>query len=93
MATDLPANSAVKILSDDAVLVYILAGSSVRGRLNAGRIERGPGNTLNVFDALGQRFDYLSGNRFRSWCVVDARGRPVDGWSEILPQDVPVIFS
>ena len=80
------------VLSDEATLIYILAGSGVRGRLNSGRIERGPGQTLDVFDRQGKRFDYLSG-RIRSWCVVDAAGTAVDGWQEILPEDFSRIFS
>lgn len=81
------------VLSDDAVLVYILAETGVRGHLTAGRIERRPDGTLDVYDARGKRFDYLSGNRLRSWCVVDATGKPIDGWREILPKDLPRLLS
>lgn len=89
LAPDLPRKTAVTVLSDEAVLVYILAGSGVRGHLTSGGIERGPGGTINVYDARGRRFDYLSGKRLRSWCVVDAIGKPIDGWQEILPEDLP----
>jgi hypothetical protein len=78
-------------LSDNTVLVYVLKGSGVRGHLTSGRIER-RAEALDVFDAQGERVDYLSGRRIRSWCVVDARGQPVDGWREILPEDVPKIL-
>lgn len=79
----------MNLVLDGAVLVYILAESGVRGRLTSGRIERGTNGTLNVFDSRGNRFEYLSGHRFRSWCVLDGAGNPVDGWGEILPGDLP----
>jgi hypothetical protein len=75
------------VLSDEAVLVYILAESGVRGRLTSGRIERGPRGTLDVFDAHGERFEYLSGHRLKSWCVVGQEEKPIDGWREVLPED------
>lgn len=78
-------------LSDNAVFVYILKESGVRGHLTSGRIER-RGGTLDVFDARAERLDYLSGKRIRSWCVVDANGQPLDGWREILPEDLPKIL-
>ncbi len=77
-------------LSDNAVLVYILKESGVRGRLTSGKIER-RGGSIDVFDAQGARVDYLSGKRIRSWCVVDAKGEPLNGWREILPEDLPKI--
>lgn len=86
------AETPVMALSDNAVLVYILAESGVRGRLNSGWIERGPDGTLNVYDARRTRFDYLSGSRLRSWCVVDRTGHPIDGWREILLEDLPRIL-
>lgn len=78
-------------LSDSAVLVYILKESGVRGHLTSGRIERRAG-ALDVFNTRGERVDYLSGKRIRSWCVMDAKGQPVDGWREILPEDLPKIL-
>jgi hypothetical protein len=77
------------VLSDRAVLVYILAESGVRGHLTSGRIERNPSGKVDLFDARGERFEYLSGERLRSWCVVGPDGKPVDGWGEILPEDLP----
>lgn len=78
-------------LSDNTVLVYVLEESGVHGHLTSGRIERHAGN-LDVFDARGERVDYLSGKRIRSWCLVDAKGQPLDGWREILPEDHPKII-
>jgi hypothetical protein len=79
------------VLSEEAALVYILAESGVRGHLTSGQIERGPDGTLRVFDRYGAWFEYLSGKRLRSWCVVGAEGKPMDGWQEILPEDLPRI--
>jgi hypothetical protein len=75
------------VLSDEAVFVYILAESGVKGHLTSGRIERNPAGKLMVFDARGERFEYLTGDRLRSWCVLGPEGKPVDGWQEILPED------
>jgi hypothetical protein len=82
----------VAVLSDEAVLVYVLAESGVRGHLTSGRVERCPDGTLDVFDAQGNRIDYISGNRLRSWCVLDTHEKPINGWREILPEDLPRIF-
>lgn len=79
-------------LSDNVLLVYILAESGVRGQLKAGWIERATDGIVNVYDARGTRFDYLSGRRLRSWCLVDRNGQPMEGWREILPEDLPRIF-
>ncbi len=81
------------VLSAEVMLVYILADSGVRGHLTSGRIERNPCGKLIVFDAHGERFEYLSGNRLRSWCVIGCDGQPIDGWREILPEDLPKILS
>ena len=81
------------VLSDEAILVYILTETGVRGHLTEGKIRRGPTGRLDVFDARGNRIDYLSGNRLRSWCLVDALGKPIDGWREILPEDLPKMFT
>jgi hypothetical protein len=76
------------VLSHDAVLVYILAESGVKGHLTSGRIERDSAGKLNVFDSRGDRFEYLSGARLRSWCVLGPEGKTIDGWQKILPQDL-----
>jgi hypothetical protein len=73
--------------------VYILAATGVRGHLSAGRIQRGPGRSLDVFDQTGKRIDYLSGDRLRSWCVLGPEGAPVEGLGEILPEDRPRILT
>jgi len=83
----------VTALSSERILVYVLASSGVRGKLTTGRIERNADEGLDVFDAQGDRIDYLSGGRIRSWCVVDVLGKRVDGYGEILPEDLPKIFS
>jgi len=77
------------VLSDESVLVYILAESGVRGRLTSGRITRNPSGKLIVFDTQGVWFEYLSGDRLRSWCLMGPEGKPIDGWREILPGDLP----
>jgi hypothetical protein len=81
------------VLSEKVVLVYILAESGVRGRLTAGRVERDPSGRISVFDARGEGFEYLSGERLRSWCLIGAEGQPVEGWREIQPEDLPRMFS
>lgn len=80
------------VLSPDVFLVYVLAESGVTGHLTSGRIERNASGTLTVFDAHGYPFNYLSAGRLRSWCVVGPNGRPIDGWREILPEDLPRIL-
>jgi hypothetical protein len=45
------------VLSDEAVLAYVLAESGVKGRLTAGRIERDSSGLLTVFDARGALFE------------------------------------
>jgi len=80
------------VLSDDAVLIYVLKESGVRGHLTTGSLERRAGGALDVFDARGDRIEYLSGKRIRSWCVVDGEGQPLDGWREILPEDLSKIL-
>jgi hypothetical protein len=79
------------VLSHEAVLVYILAESGVKGHLTSGRIERDSSGKLNVFDSRGDRFDYLSGHRLRSWCVLGPEGKTVDGWQDILPEDLATL--
>jgi hypothetical protein len=82
----------VTVLSDEVALVYILAETGVRGKLTSGAIERVADGSLNVFDARGNPFEYLSGKRIRSWCLVNGEGKPLDGWRLILPEDAPRIL-
>jgi hypothetical protein len=91
LARNLHARSLV-VLSEEACLVYVLAESGVRGHLRSGRIERQSSGKLTVFDVHGDWFEYLSGDRIRSWCVVGLDGKPVDGWREILPKDLPQLL-
>jgi len=79
------------VLSDQVSFVYILAESGFRGHLIAGYIERNSTGALDVFNAWGEWFEDLSGKRLRGWCLVGPDGTPVDGWREILPQDLPKI--
>lgn len=92
VALDLPRESNMTVLSDEAVLVYILTETGVRGHLTQGHVRRGPAGTLDVFDVRGTRIDYLSGKRLRSWCLFDVLGNPIEGWREIQPEDLPKMF-
>jgi hypothetical protein len=79
-------------LSSEVSLVYVLSESGVRGQLTSGRIERNGLRAVDVFDARGEWFEYLSGEKVRSWCVMGPKGEPIDGWREILPEDLPKII-
>lgn len=78
-------------LSEEMILVYVLRQSGTRGRLVSGRVQRSDSGGLDVFDAAGRYFEYLSGDRIRSWCVFGPDGKPVEGWSEIRQEDVSKI--
>ena len=80
------------VLSDEVSLVYVLAESGVRGKLTSGRVERSPSGKLDVFDPRGNKFDYLSGGRLKSWCVVGTGGQPIEGWQEVALEDIAKIF-
>jgi hypothetical protein len=80
------------VLSDEVCVVYVLAETGVRGKLTSGRVERNTSGELDVFDPQGNKFEYLSRGRLRSWCVVGPNGEPVDGWRNILAEDLPKIF-
>jgi hypothetical protein len=80
------------VLSDEVSLLYVLAESGVRGKLTSGLIERNPSGALVVYDTHGERFEYLSGPKLQSWCVVGPEGEPIVGWQEILPGDLPKLF-
>ena len=64
----------------------------MQGQLTSGTIQRDACGTLNVFDGRGEWFEYLSGGRLRSWCVLAPDGMPLDGWREILAEDLPEDF-
>lgn len=74
-------------LSDEAVLFYVLHHSGVMGHLTSGSLEQTTGN-LDVFDAYGNRIEYLSGRRLRSWRVLGRDGQTIEGWSKILEEDL-----
>jgi len=75
------------VLSDETVLMYVLAHSGCVGHLTAGRVERVGLSQLKVYDQYGAVFEYVSGANLRSWCVFGPDGNPIDGWSQIHPQD------
>lgn len=74
------------VLSDEAVLLYVLDHSGCVGQLSIGRVERIGLSQLKVYDH-GAVFEYVSGANLRSWCVFGPDGNPIDGWSQIHPQD------
>ncbi len=74
-------------LSFETSLEYVLRESGVHGRLTVGRVERIGREQLNVYDEHGALLDYLSGTALRTWCVIDVRGVPLEGWSVIQPLD------
>jgi hypothetical protein len=80
------------LLADGVSLVYVLAESGCRGQLTSGRIERDPSGRLDVFDARGKWFQYISGERLRSWCVLGPDGKPIDGWLQIRQEDLSKIL-
>jgi hypothetical protein len=73
-------------LSFDAILIYVLH-SGCRGHLTTGRIERNGEGGLDVYGSWQGRNEYLSGNQFRSWCVLTLDNRIVADWHSILPRD------
>jgi len=73
-------------LSIDRVLVYVLR-SGVMGRVTLGRVELEQGAGLQVYDTFGALNEYISGDRLRSWSVLDG-GIPLPGWSQVMPADV-----
>ena len=76
-------------LSYDRILVFMLRSGCV-GRLTSGRIERSESMSLNVYSPYPNTIDeYISGANLRSWCVVEADGKPIDAWFSILPEDRP----
>jgi hypothetical protein len=81
-------------LSPDSVLVYVLHPSGLVGRLASGRISRNETRGLVVHDAYGRIIEYLSepGGKVRSWCLLGPKGRPVDGWSEVVVEDRVRVF-
>ena len=87
-------NSISIVLSPDLTFVYVLAPSSVVGRLASGRVSRQSTGELVVYDAYGRAIEYLSqpGGKVRSWCLLGPTGKPVDGWSQVLERDRTKVF-
>jgi hypothetical protein len=80
------------VLSPELVMAYVLRHSSAVGRLKWGRIERDGPVKLNVYyDGTGELIEYFSGTNIRSWCVFGPDGQPVEGWCEVLPEDLTKI--
>jgi hypothetical protein len=82
------------VLSPELTLVYVLHPSGLVGRLTAGRVSRNGFDGPLVYDPYGRIIEYLSepGGKVRSWCLLGASGKPVDGWSQVLEQDRARIF-
>ena len=79
------------VLSDEVALLYVLNRSGCVGQLTIGRIERVGPSQLKVYDKYGAVFEYVSGANLRSWCVFRPGGIPLEGWSEIQPEDLQKI--
>jgi hypothetical protein len=86
-------NTQTIALSDEAILVYVLRDSGLRGQLMAGRVERTESGQLSVFDGFGSPFAYLSGGRIRSWCIFGRDGTPMEEWREVQSEDLSKIPS
>lgn len=42
---------------------------------------------MNVYDQYDRLWDYLSGEAFRTWFVLDNSGVPLKEWAHIMPDD------
>jgi hypothetical protein len=80
------------VLSLDCVLVYVLGGSGVKGRLTSGRIELDEREGLRVYGDSGSLNHYISGARLRSWRVF-CKGTPLAGWDHVMPVDADRLAS
>jgi hypothetical protein len=74
-------------------LVYVLNGTGVRGRLTAGTINHIGAKEISVYDEHGRLMDYVSGDRLRSWSLVDLNNSPKGEWHCIAPEDSQATFS
>jgi len=82
------------LLSDTAMLVFVLRRSGCVGRLTSGRIERVGPNKINVYTNPGGTInEYISGSNLRSWCVLGPDRNPLPGWQQIGPEDASRIES
>ena len=81
------------LLSDTAMLKFVLRRSGCVGQLTSGRIERDGPDGLNVYTGPGGcRNDYISGSNLRSWCLLGPDGKSMSGWCEIAAEDRAKIF-
>ena len=81
------------ILSIELFLVYVLRASGCHGRMTAGRLERIGPKSINTFDEHGTWLEYFSGDRLRSWCVLNERGMPHEDWKAMQLEDVDHVVS
>jgi len=79
-------------LSIEKSLVYVLRENGCRGHLTSGEVERTGVSTIRIYGRNGEPFDYIS-DGLRTWCVIDACGIPVLGWSSIEPADMACVIS
>jgi hypothetical protein len=80
------------LLSDNAVLVFVLRRSGCVGQLKSGRVERLGKTELEVYTGYDAAVnDYISGGNLRSWGVLGLDGELLPGWHEITVEDVPKI--
>lgn len=72
-------------LSDETTLADVLEQSGCVGHLSIGRIERAGPDQLKVYDSYGELFEYVSGDRLRSWAYWDLMNSPsTDGAKSAL---------
>ncbi len=74
-------------LSHESTLIFILRNSGCSGALYAGRIERRGDSELQVYDSGGEIIEYISRERMRSWCIIDAERFIRRDWCSIDPND------
>jgi hypothetical protein len=58
------------------------------GRLTAGSVQRTGPDQIRLYDEHDAPPEYFSGDALRSWCVVDAHGKPLADWYSVRPEDV-----
>ena len=81
------------ILSIELFLIYVLRASGCHSRLTSGRIERTSPNTIDIYNEQDTRLDYFSGDRLRSWCVLNQDGMPHEDWRAVHHEDVAHVAS
>ena len=81
------------ILSIELFLIYVLRASGCHGRLTSGRVERTSSRTIDIYNETDTRLDYFSGDRLRSWCVLNQDGMPHEDWKAVQSEDVDHMIS